>query len=86
MRSRIMSLIKKLDSWVTWGIIGVLIGVSLGVNTASVWLVAIGLGIFLVYLSMHGPAKRETEGSLFASGGVFMMGWIVGFVVNGLVF
>jgi hypothetical protein len=86
MRSRIMSLIKKLDSWVTWGIIGVLIGVSLGVNTASVWLVAIGLGIFLVYLSKHGPAKRETEGSLFASGGVFMMGWIVGFVVNGLVF
>ena len=50
------------------------------------WLVAIGLGAFLVYLSMHGPAKRETEGSLFASGGVFMMGWIVGFVVNGLVF
>ena len=81
-----MSLIKKLDSWITWGIIGVVIGASLGVNTASVWLVAIGLGAFLVYLSMHGPAKRETEGSLFASGGVFMMGWIVGFVVNGLVF
>ena len=81
-----MSLIKKLDSWITWGIIGVVIGVSLGVNTASVWLVAIGLGAFLVYLLMHGPAKRETEGSLFASGGVFMMGWIVGFVVNGLVF
>ena len=86
MQSRIMSLIKKLDNWITWGIIGVVIGVSLGVNTASVWLVAIGLGAFLVYLSMHGPAKRETEGSLFASGGVFMMGWIVGFVVNGLVF
>ena len=86
MQSRIMSLIKKLDSWITWGIIGVVIGVSLGVNTASVWLVAIGLGAFLVYLSMHGPAKRETEGSLFASGGVFMMGWSVGFVVNGLVF
>ena len=86
MQSKAMSLIKKLDSWITWGIIGVVIGVSLGVNTASVWLVAIGLGAFLVYLSMHGPAKRETEGSLFASGGVFMMGWIVGFVVNGLVF
>ena len=86
MQSRIMSLIKKLDSWITWGSMGVVIGVSLGVNTASVWLVAIGLGAFLVYLSMHGPAKRETEGSLFASGGVFMMGWIVGFVVNGLVF
>ena len=81
-----MSLIKKLDSWITWSIIGVVIGVSLGVNTASVWLVASGLGAFLVYLSMHGPAKRETEGSLFASGGVFMMGWIIGFVVNGLVF
>ena len=86
MRSRIMSLIKKLDSWITGGSSGVLIGVSLGGNTASVWWGAIGLGIFLVYLSMHGPAKRETEGSLFASGGVFMMGWIVGFVVNGLVF
>ena len=85
-QSRNMSLIKRLDSWITWGIVGVIIGLSLGVNTASVWLVAIGLGGFLVYLSVHGPAKWETEGSLFAAGGVFMMGWTLGFVVRGLVF
>ncbi|MDP6452590.1 MAG: hypothetical protein QF898_04705 [SAR202 cluster bacterium] len=81
-----MSLIKRLDSWITWGVAGLIIGVALGVNTASVWLVAIGLGGFLVYLSVHGPAKRETEGSLFAAGGVFMMGWLIGFVIHGLIF
>jgi uncharacterized membrane protein len=81
-----MSLIKKLDSWTTWGVVGAVIGFALGVNTASVWLVAIGLGAFLVYLARHGPAKQETEGSLFAAGVVFMVAWMFGFIVRGLVF
>ena len=81
-----MSLIKRLDIWITWGVVGATIGFALGVNTASVWLVAAGLGGFLVYLGVHGDARRETEGSLFAAGGVFMMGWMLGFVVRGLVF
>ena len=64
---------------------GFAIGLALGVNDISVWLVAAGLGLFVVYLALHGPARRETEGALFASGGVFMMAWVAGFVVRGLV-
>ena len=81
-----MSLIRRLDSWITWGVAGVAIGLGLGVNTASVVLVAAGLGGFIVYLAAHGEAKGETEGNLFAAGGVFMMGWLLGFVVRGLLF
>jgi len=43
------------------------------------------MGVFVAYLALHGPARRQTEGALFASGGVFMMAWIAGFVVRGLV-
>ena len=81
-----MSLVRSLDCWLTWGVVGAIIGLALGVDTWSVWLVAAGLGGFLVYLTVHGPAKQETEGRLFAAGGVFMMGWLLGFVVRGLVF
>ena len=131
-----MSLIRRLDSWITWGVAGVAIGLGLGVNTASVVLVAAGLGGFIVYLALHGeggavkeatglldtvrkekeeavvgrqheiaaeladresvlPEKlaklrqiwwQEKEGGLFAGGGAFMMGWLLGFVIRGLVF
>ena len=81
-----MSLIKRLDSWITWGVAGAAIGLGLGVNTASVVLVAAGLGGFILYLKFHGDAKDETEGSLYAAGGVFMMSWMLGFIVRGLVF
>ena len=79
------AVLKRLDSWITWAIVGFIIGLALGVDTVSVWLVAIGMGAFVAYLALHGPARRETEGALFASGGVFMIAWIVGFVVRGLV-
>ena len=131
-----MSLIRRLDSWVTWGVAGAAIGLGLGVNTLSVVLLVAGLGSFIVYLAIHGEggavkeatrlldtvrkekeeavagrqheiaaelrdresnlaeklAKlrqiwwKEKEGSLFAAGGVFMMSWVLGFVVRGLVF
>jgi hypothetical protein len=81
-----VSLIKRLDSWITWGVAGAAIGLGLGVNTASVVLVAVGLGGFILYLTLHGDAKEETEGSLFAGGGAFIVGWLLGFVVRGLVF
>ena len=82
--SRVGTVLKKLDSWIVWGVIGFIIGLALGVNDLSVWLLAIGLGLFVVYLALHGPAKRETEGSLFATGGVFMMAWMAGFILKGL--
>ena len=76
--------LRLLDSWITWGVVGFVIGLALGVNSVSVWLVAIGMGVFIAYVALHGPARRETEGALFATGGVFMMAWIVGFVARGL--
>ena len=78
------AVLRRLDSWITWGVVGFIIGLALGVNDLSVWLLAIGLGLFIVYLALHGPARRETEGSLFAAGGVFMMAWMAGFVARGL--
>ena len=81
----LLNAVKKLDSWITWGVVGFVIGAALGVTTLSVWLVAIGLGAFIAYLVMHGPARRETEGALFASGGVFIVAWLLGFVARGLV-
>ena len=82
--SRVGTVLRKLDSWVTWGVIGFIIGLALGVNDLSVWLLAIGLGLFIAYLALHGPARRESEGSLFAAGGVFMMAWMAGFILRGL--
>ena len=79
-----MSLLQIVDSPISWAIAGFAIGIGLGVTTASVWLVAIGLGAFVLYLKLHGPAKRETEGKLIAAGPVFIMSWLVGFVVHGL--
>ncbi len=77
---------RLVDSPLPWGAAGFAIGTALGVNTLSVWLVAAGLGVFLVYLWLHGAARQQTEGWLFASGPVFMMAWLAGFVVRELTF
>ena len=69
-----------------WGLVGFAIGAALGVNTLSVWLVAAGLGVFVVYLWLHGAARQQTEGRLFAAAPVFIMAWLAGFVVRGLTF
>ena len=79
-------LLRIIDSPLSWTIAGFGIGVGLGVNTASVWLLTAGLVAFLVYLVMHGEAKQETEGWLFAAAPAFILAWIAGFIVNGLAF
>ena len=76
--------IRLVDSPLPWAVVGFAIGAALGVTTLSVWLVAIGLGVFLIYLWLHGAARQRTEGWLFASGPVFMMAWLAGFVVREL--
>jgi hypothetical protein len=130
-----VSLIRRLDSWITWGVAGVAIGLGLGVNAASAWLVAAGLGFFIIYLEFHPETRAvkeatkllgtvriekdeaiagrqpeiaaklkeresnlaeelvnlkqiwaDAEGSLFAGAGVFIVGWMLGFIVRGLVF
>ena len=49
-------------------------------------LVAVGIAAFILYLFLHGPARSETEGKLFAACPVFIVTWMVGFVVHNLVF
>lgn len=71
-------------SWICWGLVGFVLGVALGVTTLSVSLIAIGLALFAVFLALHGPARRESEGHLFAGGGMFIIMWLVGFVVRGV--
>lgn len=71
-------------SWICWGLVGFVLGVALGVTTLSVSLIAIGLALFAVFLALHGPARRESEGHLFAGGGMFVIMWLVGFVVRGV--
>ena len=81
-----MSLQRLIDSPIIWAIAGFAIGAALGVTSASVWLLAIGLGAFIVYLWRHEPARHGTEGRAFATGPVFITSWLVGFVVHGLAF
>lgn len=81
-----MDIVRFVDTPFSWAIVGFIIGIVLGVNAASVILLAIGLGLFLLYLRLHGPAEESTEGWLYAGGPGFMVGWIAGFVVRGIAF
>ena len=81
-----MTLRNLIDSPASWAVAGFAIGAGLGVTDTSVWLVAIGLGAYLVYLRLHGPADQRSEGRLFAGGPTFIVAWLVGFVVHGLAF
>ena len=76
---------RYIDTPFSWGIAGFAIGAALGVNLLSVWLLAIGLGLFIGYLRLHGPSRDSTEGWLFAAGPAFMMSWVLGFIVRSLV-
>ena len=80
-----MSLTKLIDSPYAWAVVGFIIGAALGVTTISVWLLAIGFGAYLFYLRAHGPAKPATEGWLFMAGPAFMIAWVLGFIVRGMV-
>jgi hypothetical protein len=81
-----MSLLRLLDTPVSWALGGLAVGVGLGVDDLSVWLLAAGLGGFVAYLLLHGQAEAKTEGRLFAAGPALIMGWLAGFVIHGLVF
>ena len=81
MREFLTSSISALSLWI---LAGFLIGLGLGVNSISVWLVAAGLGLFLVYLGVRGGARWPTETLLFWSGPGYMMAWVLGFVVHGI--
>ena len=79
-----MSVKKIINSPFTWAIVGFIIGITLGVTTLSVSLLAIGFGLFLVLLMRNGPARNDSEGMLFASGPALMVLWLLGFIVRGI--
>ena len=70
---------------VTWALIGLVIGLSLGVNTASAWLVSLGLAGFAFNLSRHDPLARN-DGYLFSAGPAFILSWLLGLLVRGWAF
>jgi len=81
-----MQILRLLDSPFAWGLAGLVVGFSLGVTSVSVWLVAVAIGTYLIYVGKHGPADHGSEGWLFSAGPAFMMSWVLGFILNGLVF
>ena len=82
-----MSTVKRyLDTPIIWGLVSFVVGLALGVNLLSVIVLAVGLGVFLLYLRLHGEAEDSGETLLFASGPILIIGWMAGFVVRSLVF
>ena len=79
------TVIRIIDSPIPWAVAGLLIGFFLGVTSLSVWLLALGFGVFIIYLQIHGPAEQRSEGRLFASGPVLMVFWVLGFVNKDLI-
>ena len=77
---------RYLDNPIIWALAGFVLGSVLGVILVSVILLAIGLGLFIVYLRAHGEAEDSRETMLFSSGPIFIIAWMAGFVVHSLVF
>ena len=67
-----------------WGLVGLIVGAVLGANDLSVWLIAILMIAFLVFMKLTGPAQKGGEGSLIAGGSLLMIGWILGFSIRSL--
>ena len=67
-----------------WGLVGLIVGAVLGANDLSVWLIAILMIAFLVFMKLTGPAQKGGLGSLFAGGSLLMIGWILGFSIRSL--
>ncbi|MDC0196898.1 hypothetical protein OAJ59_00215 [bacterium] len=69
----------------TWASSGFIVGLALGVSTISVWILAIGFFLFLIWLNYLGPANEDNEGWRFSAAPAFMMSWILGILVNSLI-
>ena len=81
-----LSIASIIEHPATWGAAGFIVGLALGVNLASVWLMAFGLAAFVYHLWRSSPPEHSTEGMRFASGPLMVVGWMLGFVVHGLAF
>ena len=79
-----MSFLTVLKIPFVWGFIGLIVGSLLGGTTLAVWLIALLLVGFLVFMKFSGPPEESGEGALFAGGSLLMIGWILGFSIRGI--
>jgi hypothetical protein len=78
------SILDLVDWPVSWGVLGVLIGLGLGVSTISGLLLSLGFVGYAAYIILRD--LREHEGSIFSTGPTLMISWILGFFIRGLIF
>ena len=67
-----------------WALLGLLLGGVCGASDLSVWLIATSLVVFLLFMKFSGLPKREGEGKLFSGGVLLIVGWILGFIIRGI--
>jgi len=67
-----------------FGISSLLIGMFLGVTSLSTWIITIALLSFMIYISFRGNPRNKTEGWLLATGPIIIVGWIIGFMIKGI--
>jgi len=67
-----------------FGIGSLLIGMFLGVTSLSTWIITIALLSFMIHVSLRGNPRNKTEGWLFATGPIIIVGWIIGFMTKGI--
>ncbi len=79
-------IIRLVDGPLPWAAVGFILGLAVGAHAGSVWPLGIGLVGYLIYLGMHGPARRATETRLFATGPAALVAWLFGVVVRGWAF
>ena len=79
-------ILNFIDNPLSWGIAGFVIGLALGANLASMWIMFLALVLYLVLLRYHRVANPLTETKLFATGPGFLICWVFGFMVNGWAF
>ena len=79
-------ILNFIENPLSWGIAGFVIGLALGANLASMWIMFLALILYLVLLRYHRVANPLTETKLFATGPGFLICWVFGFMVNGWAF
>lgn len=79
-----MSFLNVLRIPFVWGFFGLAVGAIFGAENLSVWIIALMLPAFFLFMKFTGPASDEGEGSLFAGGSLLMVAWIVGFMIRGV--
>ena len=67
-----------------WALLGLLLGGVFGASDLSVWLIATSLVVFLLFMKFSCLPKREGEGKLFSGGVLLIVGWILGFIIRGI--